>query len=141
MEDKTDFVWCDVVATGNVIDKPNMKFSCSIKCEVAYGLYNDGWHLDTCTCNIVASSIKPLYYPTKERIERVATSAFILASTDRVEVHDMIQKSNTEIVYPVDIYYHDGETKSKELTLYFYIDGEGWRYKGPGCVYYLNPVS
>lgn len=123
-EDKTDFVWCDVTATGTIYETD--EFSCSIECEVTYVLYNDGWQLDTYTCEIVPSSIKPLSYPTQEKVEYAAKHPDFDFIPTRVEIHDMIQKSDTEVVYPVDRYY-DGTGQIKETKITFIFDlSQGW---------------
>lgn len=136
-EDKTDFVWCDVAATGNAIRKTDDKFSCSIECKVTYVLYNDGWQLDTYTCDVVDSSIKPLSYPTKEQAEEAASKGNGMIPR-QVEVHDMIQKSDTEVVYPVDRYYlyvlpldrpytlEDMTLKEGEIAYKFHLE-YGWQ--------------
>lgn len=124
VEDKTDFVWCDVTATGNAIYDTDDKFSCSIECEVTYTLYNDGWQLDDCHCKIVSSSIKPLTYPTQEQVENEAKHPNGVIP-NRVEVYDMIQKSDTEVVYPIVRYYRE---KSEEAKLTFKFDlSQGWK--------------
>ena len=123
-EDKTDFVWCEVAATGNMGKNIDHKFSCSIECEATYGLYNDGWRLDTYSGVVVASSIKPLYYPTQEEVEYAAKHPDMGFIPNRVEIHDMIQKSDTEVVYPIVRYY--GE-KGEEAKLTYKFDlKHGW---------------
>lgn len=129
-EDKTDFVWCEITATGNAAKKTDDKFSCSIECQLTYGLYNDGWRLDTCTCDIVTSSVKPLSSPTMEWVEQLAISRFTILPGDQFEVHDMVWKSDTEVVYPVDLHYSErgqnyGLECTKELTFDFTFE-KGW---------------
>ena len=124
-EDKTDFVWFEVDAIGNLGNNTDYKFSCSIECEATYGLYNDGWRLDTFSGVVLASSIKPLYYPTQEQVKKEVSRGII---PTRVEVQDMIQKSDTEVVFPVVAYY-DGSGTVEETKVYYYFDLKkgGWR--------------
>ena len=130
-EDKTDFVWFEVDAIGNLGNNTDHKFSCSIECEAAYGLYNDGWRLDTFSGVVLASSIKPLYYPTQEQAESAAKAMYMGFVPQRVEVHDMIQKSDTEVKYQVDFYYADGTKSEHTVTYKFKLDPQygGWRYR------------
>ena len=120
-ESKSDYVWCDVTAS-------NDDFTYNAQYEVTYGLYNDGWLLDSCYNDYFDYSAN--WYPSEEDAKEYFDEINSDLIFDDFVFNGESDKGNTYITYSGTI---SGEREGKylisdyDLTLsYTFYPNQGW---------------
>ena len=120
-ESKRDYVWCDVTAS-------NDDFTYNAQYEVTYGLYNDGWLLDSCYNDYFDYSAN--WYPSEEDAKEYFDEMKYDLIFDDFVFNGESYKENNYIEYSGTI---SGEREGKylisdyDLTLsYTFYPNQGW---------------